>query len=195
MVYFLDSGVNLLLNVAGFAGLESPHQVLIAVVLASGAVLWNQTLVPRWALTAFFTLMFIAATVAVVAVVSGLQATCVYSYDERKPIFADSLERKLTWQEVRSLDCPTLWVARNELYYRSNYCFFTPIGFSYFGNDSTCDPAVEKPRTQIGDENTKLILRMETRKACRNPMDSCRGLSKAKSSKLDLKRSTTKVQQ
>ena len=77
MVYFLDSGVNLLLNVAGFAGLESPHQVLIAIVLASGAVLWNQTLVPRWALTAFFTLMFIAATVVVFALVSGLQSTCV----------------------------------------------------------------------------------------------------------------------
>ena len=49
-------------------------------------MLWNQTLVPRWALTAFFTLMFIAATVAVFAVVSGLQSTCVYSYDEKKPI-------------------------------------------------------------------------------------------------------------
>ena len=93
------------------------------------------------------------------------------------------------------LDCPTLWVARNELYYRSNYCFFTPIGFSYFGNDATCDPAVERPRTEIGDENAKLILRMETRKACASPMDSCRGLGKARSSKLDLKRSTTKAQQ
>ena len=195
MVYLLDRGVNLLLNVAGFAGLESPHQVLIAVVLASGAVLWNQTLVPRWALTAFFTLMFLAATVATVALVSGLQPTCIYSYDETRPIFPDSLDRKLSWQEVRLLDCPTLWVARNELYYRSNYCFFTPIGFSYFGNDATCDPVVEKPHTEIGDENAKLILRMETRKDCASPMDSCRGLGKARSSKLDLKRSTTKAQQ
>ena len=54
MVYFLDTGVNLLLNLAGFTGLGDPHQILIAVVLGTAAVLWNSTLVPKWALGAFF---------------------------------------------------------------------------------------------------------------------------------------------
>ena len=88
MVYFLDRGVNLLLNVAGFAGLEVPHQSFDR----SRARLGSRTLepcclVPRWALTAFFTLMFLAATVATIALVSGLQPTCIYSYDETRPIF------------------------------------------------------------------------------------------------------------
>lgn len=192
MVYLLDRFVNIILNLAGFAGLEDPHQVLIAVVLASGAVLWNQTLVPRWALTTFFALMGLATAVAVLAIAAGVQPTCIYAYNDTKPIFKDSHERKLSWQEIRSLDCPTLWVARNELFYRSQYCFFTPIGFSYFGNDATCDPAVEKPGTEIGDENARIIQRMESRKACPAPISNCRQLGKVTSSRLELKRTTTK---
>ena len=43
MVYFLDAGVNLLLNMAGLTGLTDPHQILIAVVLASAAVLFMRS--------------------------------------------------------------------------------------------------------------------------------------------------------
>ena len=192
MVYLLDRLVNIMLNLAGFAGLEDPHQVLIAVVLASGAVLWNQTLVPRWALTTFFALMAVASLVAVLAIAVGVQPTCIYAYNDAKPVFKDSHERKLSWQEIRTLDCPTLWVARNEIFYRSRYCFFTPIGFSYFDNDATCDPAVEKPDTGIGDENARIIQRMESRKACPAPINSCRKLGKVASSRLELKRTTTR---
>lgn len=195
MVYFLDTGVNLLLNFAGFTGLGDPHQILIAVVLGTAAVLWNSTLVPRWALTAFFSLMFVASCVAIYALAFGRQPMCIYAYDQSKPIVADSLTRKLTWDEVRGFDCPTLWVARNEMYYRSNYCFFTPTGFSYFGNDAACDPAVEKPATAIGEENTRLIQRIEARKGCPAPMNSCRKLSRVTASKLDMKRTTIKEEQ
>lgn len=195
MVYFLDSSVNLILNIAGFSGLADPHQILIAVVLGTAAVLWNSTLVPRWALTAFFSLMFLASCVAVYALALGRQPTCIYAYDASKPVIPDSLERKLTWDEVRRYDCPTLWVARNEMYVRSNYCFFTPIGYSYFGNDATCDPAVEKPKTEIGEENAKIMARMEARKGCPSPMDSCRKLGRVAASRLDIERSTLKEQQ
>jgi hypothetical protein len=195
MVYFLDSVVNLALNAAGFTGLNDPHQILIAVVLGTAAVLWNSTLVPKWALASFFTLMLLASSVAIYALALGRQPTCVYNYDSSKPVIADSLERKMTWDEVRKMDCPTLWVARNEMYLRSNYCFFTPLGYSYFGNDATCDPNVEKPSSAIGEENAKIIGRMEARKACPSPMDSCKKLGNVVSSHLDLKRSTLKEQQ
>jgi YARHG domain len=192
MVYFLDSFVNLALNAAGFTGLNDPHQILIAVVLGTAAVLWNSTLVPKWALASFFSLMGLASCVAIYALALGRQPTCVYAYDASKPVIGDSLTRKLTWDEVRKMDCPTLWVARNEMYVRSNYCFFTPIGFSYFGNDATCDPNVEKPSSLIGEENAKIIGRMEARKGCPTPMDSCKKLGKVSASRLDLRRSTLK---
>lgn len=192
MVYFLDTAVNLALNVAGFTGLGDPHQILIAVVLGTAAVLWNSSLLPRWVLAAFFSLMFLSSVVAVYALALGRQPTCIYAYDASKPVIADSLTRKLTWEEVRRYDCPTLWVARNEMYVRSNYCFFTPIGYSYFGNDASCDPNVEKPSTEIGEENARIISRMEQRKGCITPLDSCRKLSRVSSSRLDLKRSTLK---
>jgi hypothetical protein len=190
MVYTLDSGVNLLLNLAGFTGLGDPAQILIAIVLASAAVLWNATLVPRWAMTAFFTLMFLAACVAVYALVLGRQSTCIYAYDRDKPVFADSLERKLSWQEVRQLDCATLWVARNEIYDRSNYCFFTPTAHAYFSNDATCDPAIERASSDIGNSNIGLIARMEKRKGCAAVGDSCRRLGRAASSRLQMSRPT-----
>lgn len=195
MVYFLDTGVNLMLNIAGFTGLTDPHQILIAVVLGTAAVLWNSTLVPRWALTVFFSLMTLASAVAVYALALGRQPTCVYAYDETKPVFADSLTRKLTWPEVRNLDCPTLWVARNEMYYRGKYCFFTPIAFSYFGNDATCDPDIDGPQTPIGQDNATIIARMEKRKNCPAPLDSCKKLGKVSASRIELKRQTAKEEQ
>lgn len=193
MVYFLDSSVNLLLNLAGFTGLGSPHQILIAVVLGTAAVLWNSSLVPRWALQAFFSLMLLASCVAIYALALGRQPSCIYTYVPSKPIFADSLTRKLGWNEVRNLDCPTLWVARNEMYARSNYCFFTPTGFSYFHNDTTCDPGIEEPSTAIGRENALLMRRMEARKGCK-AMEACQKLSRVPSSRLDLDRPTLKEQ-
>ncbi len=192
MVYFLDTAVNLALNIAGFSGLTDPHQILIAVVLGTAAVLWNSTLVPRWALTAFFSLMAVASTVAIYALALGRQPTCIYQYDDAKPVFADSLTRKLSWDEVRALDCPTLWVARNEMYYRSKYCFFTPISYSYFDNGATCDPSLEDVSTPIGADNAKILARMEKRKSCPAPMDSCKRLGKVSASKMDLKRQTLK---
>ena len=195
MVYFLDTAVNLALNVAGFTGLGDPHQILIAVVLGTAAVLWNSTLLPRWVLAAFFSLMFLSSLVAVYALALGRQPTCIYSYDAEKPVIADGLTRKLSWEEVRRFDCPTLWVARNEMYVKSNYCFFTPIGYSYFGNDASCDPNVEKPATAIGEENARIISRMEQRKGCATPLDSCRKLARVSSSRVDLRRSTLKEEQ
>lgn len=192
MVYFLDSGVNLALNVAGFTGLGDPHQILIAVVLGTAAVLWNSSLVPKWALGAFFSIMAIASAVAIYALALGRQPTCIYAYDPEKPVIADSSERKLTWNEVRPLDCPTLWVARNEIYRRSNYCFFTPIGFSYFGNEATCDPNIDKPATEIGNDNAQVIARMSARKGCPSHMDRRRKLGRVTSSKLILDRTTVK---
>ncbi|MEQ1651229.1 MAG: YARHG domain-containing protein [Hyphomicrobium sp.] len=192
MVYFLDTSVNLLLNLAGFSGMGDPHQILIAVVLGTAAVLWNSTLVPKWALGAFFSIMALASSVAIYALALGRQPTCIYEYDTSKPVVADSLMRKLTWDELRKMDCPTLWVARNEMYARSNYCFFTPIGYSYFGNDATCDPYVENPSTPIGEENARAIGRMSARKGCAAPMDSCKKLGRVSSSKLEIKRQTVK---
>lgn len=190
MIYFLDAGVNMLLNIAGMTGLTSPHEIIIAVVLASAAVLWNSTLVPRWLMSVFFTLMVAAMGVALYALVLGRQPACLHVYNDQKPIIADSLDRKLTWAEVRSFDCPTLWVARNEMFYRSNYCFFTPVAFSYFRNDGTCDPAVEEPKTHTGIDNAKLIRRMETRRNCPAPIEACGKLGGVSASRLMLGRQT-----
>ena len=81
------------------------------------------------------------------------------------------------------------------MFARSNYCFFTPIGYSYFGNDATCDPNVELPSTVTGQDNAKIFGRMEARKGCPIPMDSCKKLGKVAASRLDLKRSTLKEEQ
>jgi hypothetical protein len=192
MIQFLDRTFNLLLNAAGFSGLSDPHQILIAVVIGTATVLWNSSLVPRWALMAFFSLMTLAVFVALYALLFGLRPTCIYVYEQSKPVFADSDTRKLSWSEVRNLDCATLWVARNELYYRSNYCFFTPIGYAYFDNDARCDPAIENPQTAVAAENAKLFRLMETRKGCPNPIASCRQLGGVKASRLRLNRPTAK---
>jgi hypothetical protein len=194
MVYFLDTAVNLALNMAGFSGIGDPHQILIAVVLGTAAVLWNSSLVPKWALSAFFTIMALASAVAIYALALGRQPTCIYEYDDAKPVFGDSLTRKLAWAEVRNLDCPTLWVARNELYFRSNYCFFTPVSYSYFGNDDKCDPEKEEVSTPVGADNARIISRMEKRKNCPSPLDSCKKLGKVTASKANWGRTMRKVQ-
>jgi hypothetical protein len=86
MIQLLDRTFNLLLNAAGFSGLNDPHQILIAVVIGTATVLWNSTLVPRWALMSFFTLMGMAAFVALYALLFGLRSTCIYVYDEGRPV-------------------------------------------------------------------------------------------------------------
>lgn len=190
MVQFLDALVNLALNAAGFTGLADPHQIIIAIVIGTATVLWNSSLVPRWAMIAFFSLMGLAATIALYALLLGVRPTCIYVYDQRTPVLADSATRKLDWGEVRDLDCADLWVARNELYRRANYCFLTPIAVGYFENDASCDPAVEEPSGDVAKENIKLIQRVERRRGCPSPIDSCRRLGKSRASALKLSRPT-----
>jgi hypothetical protein len=190
MVQFIDSLINLALNAAGFTGLTDPHQIIIAIVIGTATVLWNSSLVPRWAMIAFFSLMGLAATIALYALLLGVRPTCIYTYDARKPVFADSATRKLGWGEVRALDCADLWVARNEVYLRANYCFVTPIAVGYFDNDASCDPSVEEPAGEAVKDNVKLIQRVERRRGCPNPIDSCRRLGKSRASQLKLARPT-----
>jgi YARHG domain len=107
-------------------------------------------------------------------------------------VAADSLTRKLSWEELRRIDCTTLWVARNKMYARSNACLSTPIGYWYFGKDATCDPTIESPNTPIDEENARAIGRMLARNRCVTPLDSCKKLGRVASSKLDLDRRTVK---
>lgn len=191
MIYTLDTGVNLMLNAAGITGLGEPGQILVATILAAGAVAWNATRLPAWSLALAVLLISAAGAVAMYALLFGRQPTCLYAYESTKPVFSDTLDRRLSWQEVRPLDCASLWVARNEIYARSNYCFFTPVAHAYFSNDATCDPAVEQASTAIGNANIALIARMEQRKGCGRRGDMCHRLDSARSSRLDLTRPTS----
>ena len=185
----MDFLMNVLLNVFEFLGIEHANQIIILVMILGFGLMYKLGEMAKWVVGAFLFLMSVSLVTAIYQIAFNARAQCIYAYDDTKPIFKDSLERALQWDEVRGLNCPTLWVARNEIYYRSNYCFFSSMGYAYFeSGDRKCDPEIDAATTDIGKKNVETIAVLEKRKFCVIPPSRCRKLSRVSSSKLILTR-------
>jgi hypothetical protein len=191
----MDLVMNGLLNIFEFLGIEHANQIIIFIMILAFGLMYKLSEMSKWIVGIFLVIMGISLATALYQIVYDARAQCIYAYDDSKPVFADSLTRKLEWEDIRKLNCPTLWVARNEIYHRSKYCFFTPRGFAYFeSGQKTCDFNVSNASTPIGNANVKLISSLERRKGCRSPPSSCRAFSRVPSSRLILSRAPLKAQ-
>ncbi len=93
-----------------------------------------------------------------------------FHFVPRRTIFPDSSQRPLTDADLAGLDCPNLWIARNEIFKRHGYCFSTPRGQDYFDNTgcTTPDPdIVKRLPTLTPVENIDRIILEESRRGCR----------------------------
>lgn len=186
--------MNVLLNVFEFLGIEHANQIIILVMIVGFGLMYKLGEMAKWVVGVFLLLMGVALSTAIYQIVFDARAQCIYAYDNREPIFPDSLQRPLQWDEIRELNCPTLWVARNEIFYRSNYCFFTSMGYAYFENaDRTCNYEVDAASTDIGNQNARTLAQLSRRKGCVTPPSSCRDFSRVKSSRVVLTRGPLKV--
>ncbi len=191
----MDILMNVLLNVFEFLGIEHANQIIIFIMIMALGVMYKLADMARWVVGVFLAIMAVSLVTAVYQITYNARAQCIYAYDETKPVIADSSERLLVWDEIREMNCPSLWVARNEIFYRDGYCFFTPIGYAYFeSNGRKCNPAVEAATSEIGNKNTRTLGRLERRKGCQSPPKSCRNFSRVPSSKLIINRAPLKSQ-
>jgi hypothetical protein len=181
--------MNLLLNIFEFLGIEQANQIIIFIIIMGMALIYKLGDLAKWVVGIFIAIMLVSLITAIYQIAFDARAQCVFAYDEDKPLFADSSSRLLSWAELREKNCPSLWVARNEIYHRANYCFYSPLGFAYFDNgEKKCDPQVEGVSGDIERRNIKLISRMERRKGCRVPPASCKEFSRVPSSRLIIDR-------
>jgi hypothetical protein len=180
----MDFAMNILLNVFEFLGIDQANQIIIFIIIMGLVLAWQIREMSRLMITAFLVIMAGALVTAIYQIAFNAKAQCVFAYDDAKPVFADSLTRALGWNELLDKNCPTLWVARNEIYQRSGYCFFTPAGVAYFGSSDSCNPEIDDPASEIGMSNVKLISRMERRKGCPSPPSSCKDFGRVSASKL-----------
>jgi len=185
--------MNVLLNVFEFLGITSANQIIIFIVLMGLGIMYKMHEMARWVIGIFLVIMGVSLATAIYQISFNARAQCVYAYDETKPVIPHSSDRPLEWSEIRDLNCPSLWVARNEIFYRDGYCFFSPVGYSYFESGSgKCNHEVEKPSSEVAWANAKALSRLERRKGCQVPPSSCRAFSRVKSSKLIVTRSPLK---
>lgn len=191
----MDLVMNGLLNMFEFLGVEHANQIIIFIIILAFGLMYKIGEMSKWIIGIFLTIMGVSLVTALYQITYDARAQCIYAYDDEKPIFAQSLTRTLKWDDIRSLNCPTLWVARNEIYHRSKYCFFSPRGYAYFvSGQQSCSIKVEEASTAIGNDNIKLIGSLERRKGCRSPPASCRAFSRVPSSRLILTRAPLKAQ-
>lgn len=81
------------------------------------------------------------------------------------PISGATSVRALEDGDVSSLNCNTLWLARNELFHRHGYCFTTPRGKAAFGNGG-CSTSSQDILSGIEKQNADLLRDWEQRKGC-----------------------------
>ena len=191
----MDLVMNVLLNVFEFLGIQQANQIIIFIVIMGFGLMYKLGDMAKWVVGVFLLIMGVSLATAVYQITFNARAQCVYAYDETKPVIKDSSERPLEWSEMRDLNCPSLWVARNEIFYRSGYCFFSPVGYSYFeAGGRTCNHEVEGPKSPIALKNARTLGRLERRKGCRIPPSSCRDFSRVSSSRLVVSRPPLKSQ-
>jgi hypothetical protein len=189
----MDFAMNGLLNVFEFLGIENANQIIILVIILAFGLMYKLGEMAKWVVGIFMLIMAVSLITALYQIAFDARAQCIYAYDDAKPVFADSLQRPLGWNEMHDLNCPTLWVARNEIFYRSGYCFFTPMGYAYFeGEDRKCNHEIDEASTVIGNQNARSLGQLERRKGCVAPPSSCRDLSRVPASKLMLTRGPLK---
>ena len=190
----MDFLMNLLLNVFEFLGVTHANQIIIFIVLMAIGIMYKIHEMARWVIGVFLVIMGVSLATAIYQIAFSARAQCVYAYDDSKPVFADSSDRALQWSEIRNLNCPSLWVARNEIFYKAGYCFFSPVGYSYFENGGRkCNHEVERPASDVAWKNIKSLHRLARRKGCRTPPTSCRDFSRVGSSKLIVSRPPLKA--
>ena len=191
----MDLLMNALLNVFDFLGIEHANQIIIVIMIMAAGLMYKLGEMAKWVVGVFLVVMVVSLGTAIYQIVYDARAQCIYAYDDAKPIFKESSVRRLQWEEMRDLNCPTIWVARNEIYHRDGYCFYTPLGYAYFeSGKNTCSPDVDAAKSEIGNQNAKSLGRLERRKGCRVPPSSCRDFSRVSSSKLVLSRGPLKAQ-
>ena len=181
--------MNLMLNMFEFLGITHANQIIIFIIFMGFGIMYKMHEMARWVIGVFLVIMGISLSTAIYQITFNARAQCIYVYDETKPVIPHSSDRALEWSEMRDLNCPSLWVARNEIFYREGYCFFSPVGFSYFeSGNRKCNYEVEKPSSEIAWNNTKALSRLERRKGCRVPPQTCRAFARVNSSKLIVSR-------
>lgn len=93
-----------------------------------------------------------------------------FHFVPRRTIFPDSSQRRLADEDLAPLDCPSLWIARNEIFKRHGYCFATPRGQDYFDNTGCTTPdqdVVKRQATGTPLDNIERIIQEESRRSCR----------------------------
>ncbi len=76
-----------------------------------------------------------------------------------RPIFPDSSQRELTEAELAPLTCGELFLARNEIFARNGYCFWTERGRINFNNNQGCTTPVQiVSNTELGNANAIKLL-------------------------------------
>lgn len=187
--------MNLLLNVFEFLGIEHANQIIIFIMVMGLGLMFKLGDMARWVIGVFLVIMGVSLVTAVYQLTNDARAQCVYVYDETKPVIADSSTRALKWADVREMNCPSLWVARNEIYRRHDYCFYSAAAYGYFGEKTGgCDDSVKGPASPVGWSNVKLLGRAASRKGCRVPPSRCSDLGRVSSSKLQISRGPLKGQ-
>jgi len=186
----MDLLMNLLLNIFEFLGIEHANQIIIFIMVMGLGLMFKLGDMARWVIGVFLTIMAVSLVTAIYQLTYDARAQCVYAYDETKPVIANSSTQALKWSDVRKMNCPSLWVARNEIYHRNKYCFYSTAAYGYFGESKGgCDDTVKGPTTTIGWDNVKLLGRAASRKGCRVPPKTCSDFGRVSSSKLIINRS------
>ena len=186
--------MNALLNVFEFLGIEQANQIIIVIMIMAFGLMYKLGDMAKWVVGVFLVVMIVSLGTAIYQIAFDARAQCIYAYDDTKPMFKDSSVRKLEWTEINDLNCPSLWVARNEIFHRDGYCFYTPLGYAYFeSGKATCNPDQSGAKSEIANFNAKALGRLERRKGCRVPPSSCRDFSRVTSSKLVLTRGPLKA--
>lgn len=94
------------------------------------------------------------------------RTTTRQAYLGPRVILPFSSQRRLSGNDLRSMGCKSLWIARNEIFDRNGYCFRTTKGRNYFDN-SDCSTKRQNILTGLERQNVNLIVSWERRKGCR----------------------------
>lgn len=80
-------------------------------------------------------------------------------------IFAESSQRRLSADDLATLNCDDLWVARNEIFHRNGYCFRSQRGQDYFDNTG-CTSQSQDILSELEWDNVRLIQDAERTNRC-----------------------------
>jgi hypothetical protein len=102
----------------------------------------------------------------------------IIAAEKYKPVFTDSVTRPLAANDLQSLSCDQLWMARNEIYYALGYCFVTDAAVDRFHTLVDCPysncRAIDKINSEVQQifsktevDNIQAIKSLEDQRGCR----------------------------